>query len=133
MSKTRKEKMNEYENKYSHIPKDYNERLLWMINKINLSSNKMNEIIEKKRNIETSLRYFDYKVILYENPEGAERPRFRLVNTRNYMNVAIQSKNFVHVYSPNANDDHKYIHRLMDQELIQLNQMISTPMRRDIP
>ena len=90
MSKTRKEKMNEYENKYSNIPKDYNERLLWMINKINLSSSKMNEIIEKKRNIETSLRYFDYKVILYENPEGAERPRFRLVNTKNYMNVAIQ-------------------------------------------
>ena len=51
MSKTRKEKMNEYENKYSNIPKDYNERLLWMINKINLSSSKMNEIIEKKRNI----------------------------------------------------------------------------------
>ena len=129
MTKTRKEKMNEYMDKYAHIPKDYNERLMWMINKTNLSSNKMNEIIEKKRNIEASLRYFDYKIVLYENPEGAERPRFRLVNTKNYMNMAIQSKNFVHVYSPNANNDHRYIHRLIDQELIQLNQMISTPMQ----
>lgn len=129
MTKTRKEKMNEYMDKYAHIPKDYNERLMWMINKINLSSNKMDEIIEKKRNIEASLRYFDYKIVLYENPEGAERPRFRLVNAKNYMNMAIQSKNFVHVYSPNANDDHRYIHRLIDQELIQLNQMISTPMQ----
>lgn len=129
MTKTRKEKMNEYMDKYAHIPKDYNERLMWMINKINLSSNKMDEIIEKKRNIEASLRYFDYKIILYENPEGAERPRFRLVNAKNYMNMAIQSKNFVHVYSPNANNDHRYIHRLIDQELIQLNQMISTPMQ----
>lgn len=129
MTKTRKEKMNEYMDKYAHIPKDYNERLMWMINKTNLSSNKMDEIIEKKRNIEASLRYFDYKIVLYENPEGAERPRFRLVNTKNYMNMAIQSKNFVHVYSPNANNDHRYIHRLIDQELIQLNQMISTPMQ----
>ena len=129
MTKTRKEKMNEYMDKYAHIPKDYNERLMWMINKINLSSNKMDEIIEKKRNIEASLRYFDYKIVLYENPEGAERPRFRLVNAKNYMNMAIQSKNFVHVYSPNANNDHRYIHRLIDQELIQLNQMISTPMQ----
>lgn len=129
MTKTRKEKMNEYMDKYAHIPKDYNDRLMWMINKINLSSNKMDEIIEKKRNIEASLRYFDYKIVLYENPEGAERPRFRLVNAKNYMNMAIQSKNFVHVYSPNANNDHRYIHRLIDQELIQLNQMISTPMQ----
>ena len=102
---------------------------MWMINKINLSSNKMDEIIEMKRNIEASLIYFDYKIVLYENPEGAERPRFRLVNAKNYMNMAIQSKNFVHVYSPNANNDHRYIHRLIDQELIQLNQMISTPMQ----
>ena len=129
MTKTRKEKMNEYMDKYAHIPKDYNDRLMWMINKINLSSNKMDEIIEKKRNIEASLRYFDYKIVLYENPEGAERPRFRLVNAKNYMNMAIQPKNFVHVYSPNANNDHRYIHRLIDQELIQLNQMISTPMQ----
>ena len=129
MTKTRKEKMNEYMDKYAHIPKDYNDRLMWMINKINLSFNKMNEIIQKKRNIEASLRYFDYKIVLYENPEGAERPRFRLVNAKNYMNMAIQSKNFVHVYSPNANNDHRYIHRLIDQELIQLNQMISTPMQ----
>ena len=48
------------------------------------------------------------------------------------MNVAIQAKDFVHVYSPNAADDHRFMHRLVDQELIQLNGLISTPMQVSI-
>ena len=92
----------------------------------------MNDIIEKKRNMETYLQYYTYKLVLYEDPEGAKRPRFRLVNRKNYMNMAIQAKDFVHVYSPNAADDHRFMHRLVDQELIQLNGLISTPMQVSI-
>ena len=70
MPKTRKQKSQEYDQKYSEIPRDMEERLNWMIDKYNLSSQKMDEIIEKKRNMEYYLQYFDYKIILYEIPEG---------------------------------------------------------------
>lgn len=132
MSKSRKEKAEEYEIKYGNIPKDNDNRLFWLINQYKLSSDKMCDIINKKRNMETNLQYFTYKLVLYEDPEGAKRPRFRLINRKNYMNAAIQSKEFVHVYSPNAADDHKFMHRLIDQELIQLNGLISTPMQVSI-
>ena len=127
MNKSRKEKAEEYDIKYSHIPRDYNERILYLIDKFHFSPTKMDEIIEKKRNIQTILQYYDFKIILYEDPEGAKRPRFRLINRKNFMNVALQSSNFVHVYSPNAAEDHRFMHRLMDEELIQLNQFITTP------
>ena len=126
-SKTRADKLEEYDLKYHDIPRDYEERLSWLINNYKLSPNKMDEIIERKRFLETNLQYYDFKIILYENPEGAKRPRFRLVNRKNFANVAMQSSHFVHVYSPNAADDSKYIHRLLDNELIQLNTFIQTP------
>lgn len=128
-TKTRKEKLEEYEEKYFMIPRDNEERLAWLIDKYNFTPKKMDDIIEKKRNMETNLQYFDFKIILYEDPEGAKRPRFRLVNRKNFMNVAMQAHDFVHVYSPNAAEDHKYIHRLVDEELIMLNGLIDTPMQ----
>lgn len=132
MSKSRKEKSEEYDQKYGFIPRDNEERLAWLINQFKLSPSRMDDIIQKKRNMESCLQYYEYKLILYEDPEGAKRPRFRLVNRKNYMNVAIQAKDFVHVYSPNAADDHRFMHRLVDQELIQLNGLISTPMQVSI-
>ena len=127
--KSRKEKLEEYELKYANIPRDYDSRLAWLIDQFKLTPNRMDEIIEKKRNMETNLQYYDFKVILYEDPGGAKRPRFRLVNRKNFMNVAMQASNFVHVYSPNAAEDHKYMHRLIDEELVQLNGLISTPVQ----
>ena len=94
--KSRKEKLEEYELKYANIPRDYDSRLAWLIDQFKLTPNRMDEIIEKKRNMETNLQYYDFKVILYEDPEGAKRPRFRLVNRKNFMNVAMQASNFVH-------------------------------------
>ena len=132
MSKSRKEKAEEYDLKYGFIPRDNDQRLAWLIDQFKLTPSKMNDIIEKKRNMETYLQYYTYKLVLYEDPEGAKRPRFRLVNRKNYMNMAIQARDFVHVYSPNAADDHRFMHRLVDQELIQLNGLISTPMQVSI-
>ena len=132
MSKSRKEKAEEYDLKYGSIPRDNDQRLAWLIDQFKLTPSKMNDIIEKKRNMETYLQYYTYKLVLYEDPEGAKRPRFRLVNRKNYMNMAIQARDFVHVYSPNTADDHRFMHRLVDQELIQLNGLISTPMQVSI-
>ena len=64
MPKSRKEKLEEYDKKYSHIPKDNDYRLSWLIDQFKLSSNKMQEIIDKKRNMETSLQYYDFKIVL---------------------------------------------------------------------
>lgn len=127
MNKSRKQKLEEYDLKYNGIPRDNEERISWMIDNYNLSPKKMDEIINKKRNMETILQYYDFKIILYEDPEGAKRPRFRLINRKNFMNVAAQANSFVHVYSPNAAEDHKYIHRLVNEELYSLNGLISTP------
>lgn len=127
MSKTRNEKLREYEMKYSHIPKDNDERLWWLINQYKLSPSKMQDIIEKKYNITSLLQYYDYKIILYEEPEGAKRPRFQMINRKNYMNFALSARNFVHVYSPDAAEDHKYFHRLLDNELLALQKFIQTP------
>ena len=87
----------------------------------------MIDIINKKNELMSNLFYYDYKIILYEEPEGAKRPRFRLINRSNFMNVALSNPNFIHVYSPNAADDHNFMHRLIDQELISLNTFIQTP------
>ena len=127
MSKTRNQKQKEYQFKYSEIPKEYNERISWMIDKYHLSSNRMDDIIYKKRNMETVLSYYDFKIVLYEDPEGAKRPRFRLINRKNYMTAAMSAGQFVHVYSPNAAEDHMFMHRMLGSELIQLQGFIQTP------
>lgn len=124
--KNRKEKQKEYFEKYHDIPIDYNDRLNWMIDNYNLSSMKMNMIINKKRNMENSLFYTRLKIVLLEDPEGAKRPRFRFITKSNFNRVAMESPGFVHVYSPNAAEDNNYMHRLIDQELIQLDSLIYT-------
>ena len=87
----------------------------------------MDMIIEKKRNMEEVLDYYTFKIVLYEDPEGAIRPRFRLINRSNIANAAIASPNFIHVYSPNAANDHRFLHRLLENELLVMNQFIQTP------
>lgn len=98
-----------------------------MIEAYNLTPGKMDEIIFKKRMMEMNLQYTRIKIVLYEDPEGAKRPRFRLITKSNYMMAAIDRPNFVHVYSPNAADDNKYMHRLVDEELVSLTQFVQTP------
>ena len=119
--------MEEYESKYSYIPRDFNERISFLINSTKLSPQKMDEIIERKRIMQSQLFYYNYKIILYEDPEGAKRPRFRMVNRKNYANMALGGGSFVHVFSPNAAEDHNFMHKLIDSELIQLNTFIQTP------
>lgn len=124
----RKQKHQEYDKKYGNIPIDYNERLNWMVDEYHLSPSKMEEILLKRSNVMNSLQYFDYKIIqLLEEPEGASRPRMRIINKGNYATMAKQFPAMVHVYVPNAHDDHNYMKRLVDNELDSLNQLICTP------
>lgn len=125
--KSRKVKAVEYQEKYFDIPKDRYERINWMIDKFNLSDKKMDEIIQKKRLMDYYLSYYEFKIVLYEEPEGTPRPRFRYITKSNYMDAAIANPGYVHVYSPNAGDDFRFMKRLTEQELMLHHQFIQTP------
>ena len=117
-----------YKQKYQDIPIDFNERLNWMCDKYKLSQSKMNEILNKRDTMIDNLFYYDYDIIqLLEEPEGSKRPRFRLINRKNFHIQAISNSQFVHVYTPNAKDDNMYMKRLMDEELLSLDGFINTP------
>lgn len=123
----REKKKIEYENKYKDIPREYLDRLNWMCDKYKITENKMNEILHKRDQMLTNLEYKEFNVILFEEPEGAKRPRFRIVNRYNLINEAINNGNFVHVYSPNASADNQYMKRLIGDDLVELNEIIYTP------
>ena len=69
--KKRNQKMKEYESKYSKIPRDYNERLAWMYDKLHINSVKADTVIANYNTMKDILYYKRYKVILYEVPEGS--------------------------------------------------------------
>lgn len=130
MSKSRKQKAAEYNNKYGHIPIDYAQRLEYMIDLYNLDNKpaKMQEILDKRDAMLRSLCYYDLEVVsLYEEPEGTGRPRFRIINRKNFHNEAMSNGQFVHVYTVGAKDDFLYMKRLVNEELIPLEGLINTP------
>lgn len=123
----RNQKQKIYDEKYKNIPIDFNERLSYMIDKYNLSEKKMNEILLKRDIALNNLFYYNYKVIeLYEEPEGASRPRVRILKN-NYNKIAVSNPELVHVYVPNAKDDHNYMRRLTNPELNAIDGLIYTP------
>lgn len=124
--KSRKQKQEEYDKKYSNIPNDYNERLEWMDNEFKLNDSLRQQIIDRANNIQQNLFFNDFLIILYMVPEGTPRPRYRMITPKNYMKAAMASP-YIHVYQPRAADDHNYFKRLADQELVQLEQFIQTP------
>ena len=65
MSKSRKQKAAEYNNKYGHIPIDYTQRLEYMIDLYNLDNKpaKMQEILDKRDAMLQSLCYYDLEVV----------------------------------------------------------------------
>lgn len=133
MAKNRIEMEVEYNDKYGDIPKDFQERLEWLHRTLNISDGKAEEIIARRDMMIHDLSYYSFKVILYEEPDGAKRPRFRLINRKNIANMAMMNPDFIHVYSPNAKSDNVYMKRLIDEEdFIPLNHLIATPCIIDI-
>lgn len=123
---TRKQKQEEYQKKYGHIPIDYRERLEWMVDTYKISPSKMDEILGKRQAVLSNIFYYDYNIIeLLEEPEGASRPRVRVLRS-NYNRLAM-SNQLIHVYVPGASEDHRYMRKLVETELIQLDGLITTP------
>ena len=125
--KSRKQKQALYEEKYSMIPRDYHERLSWMYDEYNINERKQQEILAKRDAMLDNLYYTDIVIVLYEEPEGAPRPRFRLINRKNFVNEAMNNGSFVHVFQPYAKEDSVYMKRMLGQELYDLNSIIWSP------
>lgn len=101
-----------------------------MIDKYNLSPTKMDEILHKRSTVMSNLQWYDYQIVqLLEEPEGASRPRVRVLRT-NYAQVA-KSNPMVHVYVPNAKEDNVYMRKLQQNELDSLDTLIATPCQVD--
>ncbi len=128
VKKNRKQKSKEYEQKYGHIPVEYNERLSWMVDYYKLSPSKMQEILIKRQTMLENLFYYDYNVIeLLEEPEGASRPKVRILKS-NYNKLAKSDPTMVHIYVPGAGDDRNYMQRLINGNMIDmLDNLIYTP------
>ena len=60
--KNKKQKILEYQEKYSHIPKDYKERLLYLYDKLGLDDNKSNEILRARENYINSTYYESIRI-----------------------------------------------------------------------
>lgn len=128
--KTRKQKHDEYQEKFGNIPVDYKERLEYLYDTLGFDKRPkmVDDMITKRNNMLMNMQYYDLNIVsLYEIPEGTGRPRFRLINRQNFHNEAISASNFVHVYTVGAKDDFLYMRRMVEDELIPLEGLINTP------
>ena len=131
--KTRNVKEDEYNQKYSHIPIDYKERLSWLYDTLKITDTQAYEILHQRDLMINSLQYYDTMIVLFEVPEGSPRPRFRIVNRRNLSNMAMANSEFVHVYSLTGREDNLFMKRLIEKEEFDtLDSMICTPCIIDI-
>jgi len=130
--KDKRSKILEYEDRYGDIPKDYQERLLWLYDKLQLNDDLSNQIIKSRQLFCQQLEYETINIILYELPEGTPRPRASIVNRKNIIN-SLKSNSFIHIYSPGQHDNNDYM-KMWVQEHLQdkLNQLICTPCWVDI-
>lgn len=111
----------EYYNIYGDLPNNKDELISYLSNKFNIDTD---TILSKYDKIS-----FDniIKIVLFEIPEGAKRPRARLINRKNITNLAISNPNFIHIYSPNAKEDSIYMKRLINEDIINIKDIIITP------
>lgn len=126
--KSRKQRICEYNAKYSHIPRDYNDRLSWLYDELHITNKKAKEILDRRNEMLSALYYKTFNIVLYEDPVGTPRPRARLLNRNTIIPAAKTNPNFIHIYSPNAAENNLYMKRLIqDQEFNELEQLICTP------
>lgn len=123
--KTRKQKRNEYDEKYGNIPLDYNERIEWMDEHYKLNDSLRQNIVNRMNNMMNNISFYDFVIVLQMVPEGTPRHRYRLITPKNYMTAS--NLPYVQVYQPRAAEDHKYLKQLVDDEIVQLEKFIQTP------
>ena len=128
--KTRKMKETEYHSRYDDIPKDFIQRLNYICDLYHIDrDSKYDDILAKRDLMLANMYFYRTKIILYEEPEGSPRPRFKLVNRENIRDYAKYPGSFVHVYSITGQADKIFLRRLIhDQELLELqHHLLYTP------
>ena len=80
MPKSIKQKQNEYKDKYGDIPLNLKDRLEYMYDKYNIDEVTARKIINERYRRMNNLYYTKIEIILYQEPQGAKRPRYRFIN-----------------------------------------------------
>lgn len=125
--KNRKQKMLEYEEKYSNIPRDYRARLEFMYDSLNINESKAVEIMKQRQAFMHSMYYETLRLVLYEIPEHTPRPRARLINKAGIINAATGNNSFIQVYSITGRQNREYMQMFTKENLSYLEQLLCTP------
>lgn len=117
--KSRNQKRYEYTNKYSHIPNTKEEIIEYIKDNYKIDEN----VSVHQKDIMTNI----IKIVLFEVPEGAKRPRATILNRNNISKMAIKNSSMIHIYSPNAKEDQAHMKRLVNNQIIEIDKLINTP------
>lgn len=94
------------------IPKDYQERINWIIDTYKISDAKLKDIIDTKDKMLQQMYYMpELFVVIYEIPEGSPRPRARFIKSKgnNILANARSNPGFIQVYSITGAADKKFM------------------------
>ena len=81
--KTVQELQQQYLTQYNGIPKDDHERLRYLINTLNISDEQEDRLWKIDKMMSENMLYETYTIVLYEEPIGKPRPRFKRVKGKN--------------------------------------------------
>lgn len=113
------------------IPKDYQERINWIIDTYKISDAKLKDIIDTKNKMLQQMYYMpELFVIIYEIPEGSPRPRARFIKSKgnNILANARSNPGFIQVYSITGAADKKFMQEFKtNNDFDFLESLIYTP------
>ena len=123
----KKQKILDYQRKYSHIPKDYVERLEWLYDTLNLDDKKSDEILNIRNNFIQNTYYETLRIVMYEIPEHTPRPRARLINKAGIINAATGNSSFIQVYSITGKQNKEDMKAFVNSNVKDLEHLLCTP------
>lgn len=113
------------------IPKDYQERINWIIDTYKISDAKLKDIIDTKNKMLQQMYYMpELFVVIYEIPEGSPRPRARFIKSKgnNILANARSNHGFIQVYSITGAADKKFMQEFKtNSDFDFLESLIYTP------
>ena len=113
------------------IPKDYQERINWIIDTYKISETKLKDIIDTKDKMLQQMYYMpELYVVIYEIPEGSPRPRARFIKSKgnNILANARSNPGFIQVYSITGAADKKFMQEFKtNSDFDFLESLIYTP------
>jgi Holliday junction resolvase RusA-like endonuclease len=125
--KTKKQQILEYQAKYSGIPKDYKERLLYLYETLGIDDSKSEEILAARAAYINSTYYKAIRMVIYEIPSHTPRPRARIITKKGMLNAVTGNNSFIQIYSITGKENKEYMKMYTRQNLQELEQLLCTP------